>query len=198
MSRADQVSVKANFLLPSLLSSSLPASSSCLFGLEVRSGLINGLQEASSAGAGKDKQGSRRRQEAGEGTGTSRKRRRRWCERALSYYSCSEALVHVLLTALHLLTAASPSRTLVCPSQEHLHSLPQIAQRRRPKQGCGEALPKRWQSMVTEWGRPQGPARVSLPHGPTVCKGTGTGVVQELVLKAVSTLFSLKLHVYLE
>lgn len=172
--------MKADFLLPSLLSSSLPSSSSCLFGLEVRSGLINGRQEVDLAGAGKDKQGSKRRQEAGEGTGTSRKRRRRWCDRALSYYSCSEARVHVLLIALDLLTAASPSKTLVCPSWEHLHSLPQIVQRRRPKQGCGEALSKHWQSMVTEWGWPQGPARVSLPHGPTGCKGTGMGVVESL------------------
>lgn len=55
-SRADQVSMKASFLLPSPLSFSLSASSSCLFGREVRSDLINGQQEASSAGAGRDMQ----------------------------------------------------------------------------------------------------------------------------------------------
>lgn len=70
MSRADQVS--------------FPASSLPLFGLEVRPGLINGLQEARSAGVGQERgPGSRKRKEAGKGR-----------KRALCEDSCSGSRIH--------------------------------------------------------------------------------------------------------
>ena len=56
VSCADRASLEANSLLP-FLSSSLPASS-CLSGLEIRSGLIDGPQEASSAEAGRHGRGA--------------------------------------------------------------------------------------------------------------------------------------------
>lgn len=51
VSRADQVS--------------FPASSLPLFGLEVRPGLINGLQEARSAGAGRERQAGEQEEKGG-------------------------------------------------------------------------------------------------------------------------------------
>ena len=63
-----------------------------------------------------------------------------------------------------------------------------------PWEGPVQALEER---VRVGWVAP-GPARNSPPHGPAASgKGTGMRVGDELVLKPVSILFSLKLNIYL-